>query len=114
MPTLHKFKLLATHCAVAGSSTPSPTASPVIHFRHRKTLRMLLNRPDRQRFSRCEGESEFDDIAEDPKEINYKEARVRRKLKDLFVSSPPIEDKRCELEEQQELLPSAGGSACQW
>ncbi|KAJ7975762.1 50S ribosomal protein-like protein [Quillaja saponaria] len=115
MATLHKFKLLATQCAVAGSPTRSPTTSPVIHLRRRKTLRMLLSRPDRRRFSRREGSPELDDIAEDPPEMNNKEARVRRKLKDLFVSSPPLEDsvidKRCELEEQQGLLPTVGSSS---
>ncbi|GFY84787.1 50S ribosomal protein-like protein [Actinidia rufa] len=44
MATLQKFKLLATQCAVAGSPTRSPTTSPVIHLRRRKTLRMLLGR----------------------------------------------------------------------
>ncbi|KAL5571297.1 hypothetical protein UlMin_020894 [Ulmus minor] len=93
MATLQKFKLLATQCAVAGSPTRSPSASPVIHLRRRKTLRMLLNRPDR-RLPRREPSSEIPDSDHDedqPKKRN--EVRVRRKLKDLFVSSPPLEDR---------------------
>lgn len=111
MATLHKFKLLATQCAVAGSPTRSPTTSPVIHLRRRRTLRMFLSRPERRRFARREGSSaELDD--EDPPEMREKEVRVRRKLKDLFVSSPPpLEDcdKRCQEEERREqegLLPT--------
>lgn len=81
MPTLHKFKLLATQCAVAGSPTRSPTTSPVIHFRRRKTLRMFLTRPhDRRRFH---------PPPLDPPETTADEVRVRHKLKDLFISSPP-------------------------
>ncbi|KAI4352198.1 hypothetical protein L6164_006472 [Bauhinia variegata] len=103
MATLHKFKLLATQCAVAGSQTQSPTASPVFHLRRRKTLRMFLNRPERRRFHRRD---ESDDIAvEDPPETDHKEARVRRKLKDLFVSSP-LEDEKVERQEQEGLSPT--------
>ncbi|KAJ1391452.1 hypothetical protein SESBI_36693 [Sesbania bispinosa] len=81
MPTLHKFKLLATQCAVAGSPTRSPTTSPVIHLRRRKTLRMFLARPqDRRRFH---------PPPLDPPETADDEVKVRHKLKDLFVSSPP-------------------------
>ncbi|XP_016196365.1 uncharacterized protein LOC107637468 [Arachis ipaensis] len=94
MPNLHKFKLLATQCSVAGSPTRSPTTSPVIHLRRRKTLRMLLTRP-----------------TQDPPDTTTTTTRVRHKLKDLFVSSPsppPAENtaaaKSCrELEQQQQL-----------
>lgn len=80
MPTLHKFKLLATQCAVAGSPTRSPTTSPVIHLRRRRTLRMFLTRPhDRRRFQ---------PPSQDPPETSTDEVKVRHKLKDLFVSSP--------------------------
>lgn len=110
MATLQKFKLLATQCAVAGSPTRSPSASPVIHLRRRKTLRMLLNRPER-RLPRRDREppSEVADISgndgDDPPEKKSKDARVRRKLKDLFVSSPPpledrVSDKRGEEEDR--------------
>ncbi|KAK7272946.1 hypothetical protein RIF29_13991 [Crotalaria pallida] len=75
MPNLHKFKFLATQCAVAGSPTRSPTTSPVIHLRRRKTLRMFLAR-------RCSHDP--------PAQIPQNDAvRVQRhKLRDLFVSSP--------------------------
>ncbi|CAL5192914.1 unnamed protein product [Lathyrus oleraceus] len=80
MPNLHKFKLLATQCAIAGSPTRSPTTSPVIHLRRRKTLRMFLTRPnDRRRFH---------PPPLDPPETSPDEVKVRHKLKDLFVSSP--------------------------
>ncbi|XP_004492961.1 uncharacterized protein [Cicer arietinum] len=80
MPNLHKFKLLASQCAVAGSPTRSPTTSPVIHLRRRKTLRMFLTRPhDRRRFH---------PPPLDPPESSSDEVKVRHKLKDLFVSSP--------------------------
>ncbi|KAK9912697.1 hypothetical protein M0R45_036547 [Rubus argutus] len=102
MATLQKFKLLATQCAVvAGSPTQSPTASPVIHLRRRKTLRMFLSRPDRRRFPRrstssaAPDDDDDDDRENDPSEKkknnnnNIEKDRVRHKLKDLFVSSPP-------------------------
>ncbi|KAF5479924.1 hypothetical protein F2P56_000706 [Juglans regia] len=118
MATLQKFKLLATQCAVvAGSPTQSPSASPVIHLRRRKTLRMLLNRADRRgRFSRQEDSPELrnrgsdlnrapDNKKKQKKEKN-EEVRIRHKLKDLFVSSPPLEDrvsdKRFQNEEQEQ------------
>ncbi|KAI4346906.1 hypothetical protein L6164_007769 [Bauhinia variegata] len=109
MATLHKFKLLATHCAVvAGSPTRSPTTSPVIHLRRRKTLQMFLARPDRRRFHHRD---ESDHIADDdPPKVDRKEARVRRKLKDLFVSSPPLEDKNEEKQEHEGLLPAVASS----
>ncbi|OIW07391.1 hypothetical protein TanjilG_10226 [Lupinus angustifolius] len=104
MPTLHKFKLLATQCAVSGSPTRSPTASPVIHLRRRKTLRMFLSRR-----------------SDDPPQIHQNDVvRVRNKLKDLFVSSPspptppsPLQDddksyrqqQQQQQEEQEILLP---------
>ncbi|KAH7851227.1 hypothetical protein Vadar_008829 [Vaccinium darrowii] len=100
MATLQKFKLLATQCAVAGSPSRSPTTSPVIHLRRRKTLRMLLSRAgsgsrrrdesplDRKRNST----SEADDSTEKSKELVV----VRNKLKDFFVSSPPLEERGTE------------------
>ncbi|XP_020224204.2 uncharacterized protein LOC109806241, partial [Cajanus cajan] len=74
---MHKFKFLATQCAVAGSPTRSPTTSPVIHLRRRKTLRMFLAR------------RRFHPPPKEPPPIPHSESRVRHKLKDLFVSSPP-------------------------
>ncbi|KAG8384103.1 hypothetical protein BUALT_Bualt04G0083200 [Buddleja alternifolia] len=118
MATLQKFKLLATQCAVAGSPTRSPTTSPVIHLRRRKTLRMLLGRavgiggrslppqrhhtsPDRR------GNSDDGDSPEKGTELS-----VRNKLKDLFVSSPPALGERVSDNARERLLPSgteAGG-----
>ncbi|CAI9763533.1 unnamed protein product [Fraxinus pennsylvanica] len=95
MATLQKFKLLATQCAVAGSPTKSPTASPVIHLRRRKTLRMLLGRngggegrrlPPRPGDDSSDGRRS-DDSDETPEK--GKDTVVSHKLRDLFVSSPP-------------------------
>ncbi|KAL3813265.1 hypothetical protein ACJIZ3_014533 [Penstemon smallii] len=112
MATLQKFKLLATQCAVVSSPTRSPTSSPVIHLRRRKTLRMLLGRtgggagrripPRNDNYSpdRCEGKS-----PEKGKELS-----VSRKLKDLFVSSPPAFGERVSENMRDGLLrPSSGG-----
>ncbi|KVI08862.1 uncharacterized protein LOC112501923 [Cynara cardunculus var. scolymus] len=92
MATMQKFKMLATQCAVAGSPTRSPSTSPVIHLRRRKTLRMLLSRggggtrrlPPTNEFVDRRGSDV--DSSEDEKDSG-----ARRKLKDLFVSSssPP-------------------------
>ncbi|KAK1410388.1 hypothetical protein QVD17_36925 [Tagetes erecta] len=85
MATLQKFKMLATQCAVAGSPTRSPSTSPVIHLRRRKTLRMLLSRrlPSTDEFVDRRGSDQ--DSSEDEKD----DGERRRKLKDLFVSSSP-------------------------
>lgn len=88
MTTLQKFKLLATQCAVVGSPSRSPTTSPVVHLRRRRTLRMLLNRADRRRFPRREGSPEQDAGRQSPPE-NPARFRARHKLRDLFVSSSP-------------------------
>ncbi|CAK8542637.1 unnamed protein product [Lathyrus sativus] len=98
MPNLHKFKLLATQCAIAGSPTRSPTTSPVIHLRRRKTLRMFLTRPnDRRRFH---------PPPLDPPETSPDEVKVRHKLKDLFVSSPSppptLQDEKNICQQQQQ------------
>lgn len=110
MTTLQKFKLLATQCAVAGSPTRSPTTSPVIHLRRRRsTLRMLLSRGGRRlpplrevgspgRRPRGDGKS-----SERGKEIV-----VRHKLKDLFVSSPPTFKEKVSENIGEGLLPTAG------
>ncbi|KAJ4707060.1 putative 50S ribosomal protein-related [Melia azedarach] len=106
MATLQKFKLLATQCAVSGSPTRSPTASPVIHLRRRKTLRMLLNR---RRLSRRDDDDLDREITEQSSEIKNK--KIRAKLKDLFVSSPPFEEKDSQTEEDREgLLPMTGSA----
>ncbi|KAL0424015.1 UNVERIFIED_CONTAM: hypothetical protein Sradi_0936300 [Sesamum radiatum] len=94
MATLQKFKLLATQCAVAGSPTRSPTASPVIHLRRRKTLRMLLARGGsggRRLPPRCDDASpdRRGSADEGSSPEKGKQLSVSHKLKDLFVSSPP-------------------------
>ncbi|KAL5743348.1 hypothetical protein ACOSQ2_026464 [Xanthoceras sorbifolium] len=107
MATLQKFKLLATQCAVSGSPTRSPTTSPVIHIRRRKTLRMLLNR---RRFHRQDDDGLDREAADESPEIKHK--KIRAKLKDLFVSSPPIEERDSESSEVREgLLPITGSSS---
>ncbi|KAG2377003.1 uncharacterized protein HKW66_Vig0175760 [Vigna angularis] len=71
--------------------TRSPTITHVIHLRRRKTLRMFLARP------------RFHPPPQDPAPLP--EARVRHKLKDLFVSSPPPplnEDKTIFHQQQQQ------------
>ncbi|KAL3525482.1 hypothetical protein ACH5RR_013854 [Cinchona calisaya] len=97
MATLQKFKLLATQCAVSGSPTRSPSASPVIHLRRRKTLRMLLSRGgsgsgsgsgNRRISRREEGSPDRRRIERDSPEKG-KEMVVSHKLRDLFISSPP-------------------------
>ncbi|KAI9160281.1 hypothetical protein LWI28_006790 [Acer negundo] len=104
MATLQKFKLLATQCAVSSSPTRSPTASPVIHLRRRKTLRMLLNR---RRFHRQDDDALDREAADVSPEIKNK--KIRAKLKDLFVSSPPFEERDSESSEVREgLLPVNG------
>ncbi|GKV44852.1 hypothetical protein SLEP1_g51997 [Rubroshorea leprosula] len=104
MATLQKFKLLGTQCTIAGSPGRSPSASPVIHIRRHKTLHMLLNRSsgsERHRFGHCDDREKVAD--QSPKktaatETNNKkgdskrEGKGRRKLKELFVSSPPFEE----------------------
>ncbi|GJV95346.1 hypothetical protein Tco_0020769 [Tanacetum coccineum] len=84
MATLQKFKHLATKCTVAPSPTRSPSSSPVIHLRRRKTLRMLLSRTGNRRLTTHD---EFTDRKGDSPE-NRKDCGVRRKLKDLLVASP--------------------------
>lgn len=86
MATLKRFKLLATQCAVAPSPTRSPAASPVVHLRCRKTLRLLLGRADRRKFHLGDPPCTR---REDPGPGSSREFRVGHKLKDLFMSSPP-------------------------
>ncbi|XP_075494121.1 uncharacterized protein LOC142531755 [Primulina tabacum] len=92
MAPLHGFKMLATKCTVAGSPTRSPTTSPVIPLRRRKTLRMLLSHGD----------------GEDRPPGKGKSFSVSRKLKDLFLSSPPGLQERVA---RKRLSPTSGGGA---
>ncbi|PSS33591.1 hypothetical protein CEY00_Acc03992 [Actinidia chinensis var. chinensis] len=101
MATLQKFKLLATQCAVAGSPTRSPTTSPVIHLRRRKTLRMLLGRTagGERRFPHSDDSPDPPSATDSPEKKN-RDLGVSHKLKDLFVSSslspPPLEERATE------------------
>ncbi|CAE5963188.1 unnamed protein product [Arabidopsis arenosa] len=82
--SLQKFKLLATHCSTVAES---PTRSPVIHLRRRKTLRLLLTRSsDRWRLPEIQN-----NVDESKKSVKRDKIRSRRKLRELFVSSPPFE-----------------------
>ncbi|KAJ8442475.1 hypothetical protein Cgig2_022358 [Carnegiea gigantea] len=128
MATLQKFKLLATQCAVVGSPTRSPTTSPVIHIRRRKTLRMLLSRAGTGGVfhRRLHHQPRREESPDRHKNLDGKRpdnARkehhlgVRLKLKDLFISSPPpaiLGDgarKVREEKEGQRLLPAANGNS---
>lgn len=98
MASLQKFKLLATQCGVAPSPTRSPRTSPVVHLRRRKTtLRMLLSRttgrrPPRREESPAQPVLPLNHSAQKEKEKNLTVAPERFTLKDLFVSSPPLEE----------------------
>ncbi|XP_057949768.1 uncharacterized protein LOC131144866 [Malania oleifera] len=115
MATLQKFKLLAGQCAVAGSPTRSPTTSPVIHLRRRKTLRMLLSRtaPSGRRLPPREGSPDRQETADDPPRKTKDRLVARHKLKDLFVSSPPpLQDRASEKSSDvgERLLPATSGA----
>lgn len=86
MATLQRFKQLATQCAVTPSPTRSPATSPVIHLRRRKTLRMLFGSTDRRKLHSSEAPGPR---REGPAPDGSRKFRVRHKLKDLFLSSPP-------------------------
>ncbi|XP_068639132.1 uncharacterized protein [Aristolochia californica] len=91
MTTLHKFKLLATQCAVSGSPSRSPSPGHVFNLRRRKTLRHLLTRTvSRRRSQSPDAPPECVKIATDQVQ---KKAYLSHTLKDLFVSSPPLADK---------------------
>lgn len=125
MATLQKFKLLATQCTVVGSPTRSPTTSPVIHIRRRRTLRMLLGRDTaarnagnfHRRFHQPPPRRENspdrrnDHVAENKRrpKTGKEHFGVRLKLKDLFVSSPPPATIRRE-EKSSQLSPASRGS----
>ncbi|ESW23671.1 hypothetical protein PHAVU_004G066700 [Phaseolus vulgaris] len=91
MPTTlhHSLKLLATHCTTT-TATHSPTASPVFRRRRRKTLRMLL--------------------LHDPPESADNHVRVRSRLKDLLLSSPPLPPPITKRQDRGSLLPSASAA----
>lgn len=113
MATLQKFKLLATQCAVAGSPTRSPTTSPVIHLRRRKTLRMLLGRGEGRRLPPRSDDGSPDRRRGSEEETSPRKGRaplsVSHKLRDLFVSSPPAFADRVSENVREGLLPPGGG-----
>ncbi|KAF5198513.1 50S ribosomal protein-like protein [Thalictrum thalictroides] len=102
--SLQKFKFLATQCAVAGSPTRSPTTSPVFQLRRRKTLRMFLSRSGGATNRRLNRNQEEVSLSSSDKKGNRnveevdssslleKNSLISKKLKDLFVSSPPLND----------------------
>ncbi|XP_042519803.1 uncharacterized protein LOC122093522 [Macadamia integrifolia] len=93
MATLQKFKLLATQCAIAGSPTRSPTTSPVIHLRRRKSLRMLLSRSSGSgRRLRREESPDLQGIVTHSQPPEKRKELLSRTLKDLFISSPPPQE----------------------
>uniref|UniRef100_A0A1J3FDD6 Uncharacterized protein n=1 Tax=Noccaea caerulescens TaxID=107243 RepID=A0A1J3FDD6_NOCCA len=99
MSSLQKFKLLATQCSTVAES---PTRSPVIHLRRRKTLRLLLTRSsDRWRLPYHHHDSpEIQNNADEAtgsdgaRSVSVKKNKIRSrsKLRELFVSSPPVEE----------------------
>ncbi|XP_022735612.1 uncharacterized protein LOC111288963 [Durio zibethinus] len=94
MATLQKFKLLATQCGVSQSSTRSQRTSPVVNFpRPKTTLRMLLTRTSSRKSSTC-GEMSYPQsfIGNLPEKKKGDKDLRGRTLKDLFVSSPLLED----------------------
>ncbi|KAG2322593.1 hypothetical protein Bca4012_057300 [Brassica carinata] len=83
MATLQRFKFLATQCGVEQSPTrsPSPSTSPLVQFRRKKTtLKMLLSlgSPSRQEQPLIHQAADKDVAG--------------RKLRDLFVSSSSLEE----------------------
>ncbi|WZZ06300.1 uncharacterized protein LOC103831141 [Brassica rapa] len=90
--SLQKFKLLATHC---GTVAESPTRSPVVHLRRRKTLRLLLTRSsDRWRSPEIQSNADESTGSDGARGLSGKRDKIRsrRKLRELFVSSPPVEE----------------------
>ncbi|WZZ68154.1 hypothetical protein YC2023_079524 [Brassica napus] len=90
--SLQKFKLLATHC---GTVAESPTRSPVVHLRRRKTLRLLLTRSsDRWRSPEIQSNADESTGSDGARGFSGKRDKIRsrRKLRELFVSSPPVEE----------------------
>ncbi|CAN8238518.1 unnamed protein product [Cochlearia groenlandica] len=86
--SLQKFKLLATHCSTVAES---PTRSPVIHLRRRKTLRLLLFRSS-DRWRSPEIQNNVDQKMRSDGSVKRDKIRSRRNLRELFISSPPVEE----------------------
>ena len=87
MATLERFKFLAMHCEVPQSPTrsPSPRTSPLVQFRPKKTtLKMLLSLipPSRRE----------QPLIHQARSLAADKDVAGRKLRDLFVSSSPVEE----------------------
>ncbi|KAJ0256225.1 hypothetical protein HA466_0092140 [Hirschfeldia incana] len=87
MATLERFKFLATQCEVPQSPTrsPSPRTSPLVQFRRKKTaLKMLLSLipPSRRE----------QPLIHQARSLAADKDVSGRKLRDLFVSSSPVEE----------------------
>ncbi|KAK8529528.1 hypothetical protein V6N13_102440 [Hibiscus sabdariffa] len=109
MTTLQKFKLLATQCGVTQSPTRSPRTSPLVNFRRPKTtLRMLLSRT---------GSRKSSNTREMPYPQNFVDISTAKKkgdghtLKDLFVSSPSLEDGNANGDECKIVKEEFGGNS---
>ncbi|XVF02226.1 hypothetical protein REPUB_Repub04eG0157600 [Reevesia pubescens] len=95
MATLQKFKLLATQCGVTQSPTRSPRTSPVVNFcRPKTTLRMLLTRSSSRKSSSTCREMPYPQsfVGNLPEKKKGDKDLSGRTLKDLFVSSPSLEE----------------------
>ncbi|WRX13297.1 hypothetical protein QQP08_005784 [Theobroma cacao] len=94
MATLQKFKLFATQCGVTQSPTRSPRTSPLVNFRRPKTtLRMLLTRTSSRKSSTCREMSYPPSFVGNlPEKKKGDKDLSGRTLKDLFVSSPTLEE----------------------
>lgn len=87
MATLERFKFLPTQCEVQQSPTrsPSPRTSPLVQFRRKKTtLKMLLSLipPSRRE----------QPLIHQARSLAADKDVAGRKLRDLFVSSSPVEE----------------------
>uniref|UniRef100_A0A1J3JDA3 Uncharacterized protein n=1 Tax=Noccaea caerulescens TaxID=107243 RepID=A0A1J3JDA3_NOCCA len=96
MATLQRFKFLATQCGVAESPTrsPSPRTSPLVQFRRKKTtLKMLLSLRSPSRREQP--------MIHQSRSLTAEKDVAGRKLRDLFVTSPCVEEEEEEEKERR-------------